>query len=75
LDRWVMDRAFALQTEVKTAYESYQFQHIYQKVHHFCVIDLGGFYLDIIKDRQYTQKPTVWRDVLHKRPCIMLLKH
>ncbi|MDP1772929.1 MAG: isoleucine--tRNA ligase [Methylobacter sp.] len=56
LDRWVVDRAFALQEEVKTAYETYQFQHIYQKVHHFCVIDLGGFYLDIIKDRQYTAK-------------------
>jgi len=56
LDRWVLDRAFALQEEVKTAYETYQFQHIYQKVHHFCVIDLGGFYLDIIKDRQYTAK-------------------
>ncbi|MGZ4953676.1 MAG: isoleucine--tRNA ligase [Methylobacter sp.] len=56
LDRWVVDRAFTLQEEVKTAYETYQFQHIYQKVHHFCVIDLGGFYLDIIKDRQYTAK-------------------
>jgi isoleucyl-tRNA synthetase len=56
LDRWVMDRAFTLQEEVKTAYENYQFQQIYQKVHHFCVIDLGGFYLDIIKDRQYTAK-------------------
>jgi len=56
LDRWVVDRAFVLQEEVKTAYETYQFQHIYQKVHHFCVIDLGGFYLDIIKDRQYTAK-------------------
>ncbi len=56
LDRWVVDRAYLLQEEVKTAYETYQFQHIYQKVHHFCVIDLGGFYLDIIKDRQYTAK-------------------
>jgi isoleucyl-tRNA synthetase len=56
LDRWVMDRAFALQEEVIAAYETYQFQQIYQKVHHFCVIDLGGFYLDIIKDRQYTAK-------------------
>jgi len=56
LDRWVIDRAFALQQEVKAAYETYQFQQIYQKVHHFCVIDLGGFYLDIIKDRQYTAK-------------------
>ncbi|MCK9637914.1 MAG: isoleucine--tRNA ligase [Methylobacter tundripaludum] len=56
LDRWVVDRAYTLQEEVKAAYETYQFQHIYQKVHHFCVIDLGGFYLDIIKDRQYTAK-------------------
>ena len=56
LDRWLMDRAYLLQEEVKAAYETYQFQHIYQKVHHFCVLDLGGFYLDIIKDRQYTAK-------------------
>ncbi|NOT11944.1 MAG: isoleucine--tRNA ligase [Methylococcaceae bacterium] len=56
LDRWVVDRAYALQDDIKAAYDSYQFQQIYQKVHHFCVIDLGGFYLDIIKDRQYTAK-------------------
>ena len=56
LDRWVLDRALVLQEEVKVAYDTYQFQQIYQKVHHFCVIDLGGFYLDIIKDRQYTAK-------------------
>ncbi len=56
LDRWVIDRAFLLQEEVKAAYDTYQFQLIYQKVHHFCVLDLGGFYLDIIKDRQYTAK-------------------
>jgi len=56
LDRWAVDRAFALQEDVKAAYESYQFQQIYQKVHHFCVNDLGSFYLDVIKDRQYTVK-------------------
>ena len=56
LDRWMIDRTLLLQEEVKAAYETYQFQHIYQKVHHFCVLDLGGFYLDIIKDRQYTAK-------------------
>ena len=56
LDRWIVDRAYALQEEVKAAYDAYQFQAIFQKVHHFCVIDLGGFYLDIIKDRQYTAK-------------------
>jgi isoleucyl-tRNA synthetase len=56
LERWVLDRAYTLQEDVKLAYEAYQFQTVFQKVHHFCVIDLGGFYLDIIKDRQYTTK-------------------
>ncbi len=56
LDRWVMDRAHQLQEEIIGHYENYQFQQIYQKVLQFCVIDLGGFYLDVIKDRQYTAK-------------------
>ncbi|RZV49962.1 MAG: isoleucine--tRNA ligase, partial [Pseudomonadales bacterium] len=38
------------------AYNSYQFHQIYQKLHNFCVVDLGGIYLDIIKDRQYTMQ-------------------
>ncbi|CAK0750382.1 isoleucyl-tRNA synthetase [Gammaproteobacteria bacterium] len=54
LDRWVVDRAFRIQEEVRSAYESYQFHLIYQKVHNFCAIDLGALYLDILKDRQYT---------------------
>ena len=56
LDRWVVDKAYHLQEDVKKSYENYQFQTIYQKVHNFCAMDLGGFYLDIIKDRQYTAK-------------------
>ncbi|XSG85653.1 MAG: isoleucine--tRNA ligase [Methylohalobius sp. ZOD2] len=54
LDRWAVDRAWLLQQEVIRAYENYQFHQVYQKVHHFCAVDMGGFYLDIIKDRQYT---------------------
>ena len=56
LDRWVVARAAALQDELIDAYEHYNFHLIYQKVHNFCVIDLGGFYLDVIKDRQYTAR-------------------
>ncbi len=56
LDRWVVDKAWQLQKEIKIAYDEYQFQVIYQKVLNFCSIDLGGFYLDIVKDRQYTAK-------------------
>jgi isoleucyl-tRNA synthetase len=54
LDRWVVERARLLQEEIIAAYERYEFHHIYQKVHNFCASDLGGFYLDVIKDRQYT---------------------
>jgi isoleucyl-tRNA synthetase len=54
LDRWALKRAAALQDEVVSAYRSYDFHVIYQKVHNFCVVDLGGFYLDVLKDRLYT---------------------
>ena len=54
LDRWAVERARALQEQVVQAYLDYDFHHIYQKVHNFCSVDMGAFYLDIIKDRQYT---------------------
>ena len=54
LDRWAITRAAQMQEEIMQAYNDYQLHHIYQKLHNFCVVDLGGIYLDIIKDRQYT---------------------
>jgi len=54
LDRWIIERASVLQREITDAYEEYQFHIIYQKLHNFCITDLGSFYLDVIKDRQYT---------------------
>jgi isoleucyl-tRNA synthetase len=54
LDRWALDRAARLQDDILTAYEAFQFHSIYHRLHNFCAVDLGGFYLDIIKDRQYT---------------------
>lgn len=56
LDRWAVHRAAELQREILGHYEEYQFHSIYQKIHNFCAVDLGGFYLDVIKDRQYTAK-------------------
>jgi isoleucyl-tRNA synthetase len=56
LDRYIVELASTLQTEIIAAYEDYQFHLVYQKIHHYCAVDLGGFYLDIIKDRQYTGK-------------------
>jgi isoleucyl-tRNA synthetase len=54
LDRWVLDKARALQVELLAAYDVYEFHRIVQEVHNFCVVELGAFYLDVVKDRQYT---------------------
>jgi isoleucyl-tRNA synthetase len=54
IDQWATAKAFSLQNDVVTAYRNYEFHDIYQKIHNFCVVELGGFYLDIIKDRLYT---------------------
>ncbi|ARU54914.1 isoleucyl-tRNA synthetase [Oleiphilus messinensis] len=71
LDRWLVDRAYLLQQEIKDAYDAYSFLTIYQKVSHFCTIELGGFYLDIIKDRQYTTQT----DSQARRSCQTALYH
>lgn len=65
LDRFIVDRAAKLQRDIIQAYDVYQFHQIYQKLHNFCVVDLGGFYLDIIKDRQYTMQ----ENALGRRSC------
>ncbi|TNG01260.1 MAG: isoleucine--tRNA ligase, partial [Gammaproteobacteria bacterium] len=56
LDRWAVIRASRLQEEIIKAYDDYNFHLIYQKVHNFCSVDMGAFYLDIIKDRIYTMQ-------------------
>jgi isoleucyl-tRNA synthetase len=54
LDLWAVARTREMQAEIVDAYRKYAFHLIYQKVHNYCIVDLGGFYLDIIKDRLYT---------------------
>lgn len=71
LDRWVLDRALLLQSQIKEDSAGYDFHQLYQRVHHFCVLDLGGFYLDVIKDRQYTTQA----DSLARRSAQTALWH
>ena len=54
IDRWALRRVAALHEEIADAYRKYQYHLIYQKVHNFCVVDLGAFYVDVLKDRLYT---------------------
>lgn len=71
LDRWAVDRARLLQQEIVEAYDTYRFWNVYQKIHNFCVQELGGFYLDIIKDRQYTTQA----NSVARRSCQTALYH
>ncbi|MFZ2288431.1 MAG: isoleucine--tRNA ligase [Halopseudomonas yangmingensis] len=71
LDRWAVDYSLQLQQEIIEAYDSYKFWNVYQKVHNFCVQELGGFYLDIIKDRQYTTQA----DSVARRSCQSAMYH
>ena len=58
LDQWAVRLAARLQADIANAYENYQFHTIYQRLHQFCVVEMGGFYLDILKDRLYTMPKT-----------------
>ncbi|MCE9685284.1 isoleucine--tRNA ligase [Shewanella sp. AS16] len=71
LDRWVVRRAAALQQELLEAYEQYNFHQVTQKLMQFCSVELGSFYLDIIKDRQYTAK----QEGHARRSCQSALYH
>lgn len=54
IDRYSVALANALQTELLAHYDKYEFHPVVAKLQTFCSEDLGGFYLDILKDRLYT---------------------
>ncbi|WOP16502.1 isoleucine--tRNA ligase [Ottowia sp. SB7-C50] len=54
IDRWMLSRAAEFQADVLAHYEVYEFHPVVAKLQLFCSEDLGGFYLDVLKDRLYT---------------------
>lgn len=71
VDRWAVGRALAAQQDIIASYEKYDFHEVVQRLMHFCSVEMGSFYLDIIKDRQYTAKA----DGLARRSCQTALWH
>ena len=57
IDRWMLARAAEFQQDVIAHYEVYEFHPVVAKLLLFCSEDLGGFYLDVLKDRLYTTAP------------------
>ena len=56
LDQWAVHTAKQLDVEIVKAYDEYRFHLICQRIHRFCIVEMGGFYLDVIKDRLYTMQ-------------------
>ncbi|WP_349256164.1 isoleucine--tRNA ligase [Banduia mediterranea] len=54
IDAHALAQAASLQTQISKAYQTREFHQVYQRLHNYCVVDLGGLYLDVLKDRLYT---------------------
>ncbi len=57
IDKWAYARLQQVLEKVTLAYKSYEYHQVFHTVHHFCVVDLSNFYLDVIKDRLYCSLP------------------
>ncbi|MFS8544451.1 MAG: class I tRNA ligase family protein, partial [Limnochordales bacterium] len=60
LDRWAILRLRRLARRAIQAYRDYEYHVVFHQVHHFCAVDMGGFYLDALKDRLYCEGPASW---------------
>ena len=57
IDRWALSRLDKLIEKATQGYETFEFHQAYHAIHNFCVVDMSNFYLDVIKDRLYVEKP------------------
>ncbi len=56
IDKWALYKLNELIDKVKAGYDSFEFHQVYHAIYNFCVVDMSNFYLDILKDRLYTEK-------------------
>lgn len=54
LDQYIIWQASKLQQQLIDAYNEYQFHKALRIIINFCTRDLSNFYLELVKDRQYT---------------------
>ena len=57
IDQYILRLAAAVAADVTRWYDEFAFHKIYQRVNHFCTVELSAFYADIVKDRLYTYAP------------------
>ncbi|MEI7975559.1 MAG: isoleucine--tRNA ligase [Betaproteobacteria bacterium] len=57
IDRFALSRAAELQADILAHFKDYEFHPVVSKLQIYCSEDLGAFYLDVLKDRLYTNAP------------------
>ncbi len=55
IDRWALMKLEDVVATVREAYDNYEFHDAFYAIHHYCVVDLSNFYLDVLKDRLYVE--------------------
>ena len=75
LDKWIIHKANTLNLEIKKDYDNFKFHKVAQDIVNFCTLDLGGYYLDIIKDRLYTSKKDGLPRKSAQKACYILMRY
>jgi len=57
IDRWALAELDRVTSEVRAAYDRYEFHNVYRALYNFATVTLSARYFDIIKDRLYTFAP------------------
>ena len=68
IDRYALAETAQLQADVAAHFERYEFHPVVARLQNFCSEDLGGFYLDILKDRLYTTGVGIRTRAARRRP-------
>ena len=71
LDQWALGHTHDVQGKLRNYFDNYEFHNVCQTIHNFCSVEMGGFYLDITKDRQYTMS----KDSIGRRSAQSAMYH
>lgn len=57
IDKYILSKLYDVNKKVLNSYENYRYHSVVHSIHSFCAVDLSAFYLDVLKDRLYTELP------------------
>ena len=75
LDKWIIHKAEEMNKQIQNDYEQFKFNKVMKDVINFCTLELGGYYLDIIKDRLYTSKSDGIPRCSAQMTCYILMRY